>query len=152
MALPANQAQMESCIQSRMLEYFERLPDAVFGMLHPRFVSCDYAARTLTVVIEVQRFMRNNNGVMHGGMIAAALDGIGGLLTFCYTPEGRISPSTDLSVAYLAPVPIGEQLQVRVTAVHTGRTLIHLRGEAFLIREGAEHAVASSMATYCITD
>ena len=152
MASPVNQAQMETRIQNRMLEYFETLPDAVFGMLHPRFVSCDYEARTLTVVISVQRFMRNNNGVMHGGMIAAALDGIGGLLCHCYTPEGRMSPSIDLSVSYLAPVPIGELLHVRVTAEHTGRTLLHLRGEAFLMRDGAEQIAASSMATYYITE
>ncbi len=152
MATPKNQRQMEAHIQSEMMEMYANLQDAVYGMLHPRFVRCDFAARTFESVIQVQSWMRNGNNVMHGGVIATVLDGMGGLLVRCYTPTNRIAPTCNLSVSYLRPIQMDAQLHVRMRATHAGNRLLFIYGEAFLPYEGEEQIHATSTATYIIVE
>ena len=152
MAKPKDQRQMEAFLQSMMLEHYADMGDAVYGMLHPRFVQCDFDNRTLTVVIHVEPWMRNANHVMHGGAIAAALDGMGGLLTRCYTPADTIAPTCNLSISYILPVPMDAQLHVRMRATHTGRHMLFVGGEAFTLADGAELLHATSMAAYMIVE
>lgn len=143
---------MEAYLQSEMLERYADMPDAVYGMLHPRFVRCDYVNRTFEAVIHTQAWMRNGNGVMHGGVIATALDGMGGLLTRCYSPVQKISPTCNLSVSYILPVPMDAQMHVRMHVTHAGRRLLFVSGEAFLPFDGEERLCATSTATYVVLE
>lgn len=150
MAIPQNRAQMEAYIKSAMDDCHTRMPDAVYGLMAPRFVRCDYEARTFEAAIQAQPWMRNSNDVMHGGVIASALDGMGGQLARCYVPSGTIAPTCSLSVSYLLPVPMDAELHVRMHATHTGHRMLFVSGEAIVFDGGDERLCATSTAIYAI--
>ncbi|MEG1756620.1 MAG: PaaI family thioesterase [Clostridia bacterium] len=148
MAIPTDQLQMESKITSDMRELFAAIPDSVYGMLHPRLVACNFNSRTLEVIVMTTAWMRNINQVVHGGVIATALDNIGGLLACCFSTSGMVAPTVSLQISYQHAIPIDAELHVRAYLVHNGQHLIHVRTEAFILSDGEERMCASGAAVH----
>lgn len=131
MPIVTDQAQMEATIKSRFLELYADMPDAIYGMLHPRLVSCSFEQRSMEAVVYTQPWMRNSNHVVHGGVIATILDSIGGATLHCFMPLGSTAPTVSLQISYLKPVPLDAPLHVRGTITQAGKNLLYVRTEAF---------------------
>lgn len=114
--------------------------------IQPRFESCDFAKKTLTVSVRVEDFMRNTNNVMHGGAVATVMDTAMGSLTFYMCGE-HLTPTININVSYERPIPLGTKLLIESTCLSCGRTMAYATARAYL--EGApERAVASAAGTY----
>ena len=118
--------EIERFVRKEIEDYQAAMPDAVFGMMSPAFVRCSAEERSLTVCIRTKPWMRNGNGVTHGGAIATMLDGMGGLLARCVSSTGWIAPTISFQVSYLKPVPIDADVHVTITATHAGVRIIQL--------------------------
>lgn len=149
MPLLTDQAQMEAYVKSEMLEFLERDPDSIYTMMHPRLVRCDLATRTLEMVMHTTPWMRNTNGMVHGGVSAAVIDTVGGMACRCFAPTGALTPTVSLQVSYLDMIPIDAQLHVRAVVTRPGRSIAHVQVEAFGVEE-KEHLYATGAAVYYI--
>ena len=65
-------------------------------------------------------------GLMHGGMIAALLDGA---MTNCLFAHGCVAMTGELNVRYREPVQIGEEIRVRAWIKHSVAPLHLLAAE-----------------------
>ncbi len=151
MPIVTDQAQMEAYVKSNMLEMVADMADAVYGMLHPRLVSCDYSKRFVEAVFHTNATMRNSNNVLHGGVTATMLDSIGGVVSRCFTPVTAISPTISMQVSYIEAIPLDVDVHVRASVIHAGRKLINVRMEAF-DPEARERFYATGEAVYFINE
>ena len=113
--------------------------------IQPRYESCDFEKKTLLVSILVEDFMRNTNGVMHGGAVATAMDTILGSLTYYMCGE-HLTPTINMNVSYERPIPLKKRLFVETTCLSCGRTMAYATARAWV--EGSEKTVASASGTY----
>ena len=114
--------------------------------IQPRFESCNFEKKTLIVSIAVEDFMRNTNGVMHGGAVATAMDTIMGSLTFYMCGE-HLTPTINMNVSYERPIPLGKRLFIESTCLSCGKTMAYATARAWV--EGTpEKIVASASGTY----
>jgi acyl-coenzyme A thioesterase PaaI-like protein len=65
-------------------------------------------------------------GIMHGGVVAALLDGA---MTNCLFAQGIQALTGDLHVRYRSPVRVAEELTVRAWVESSWHELFHLAGE-----------------------
>ena len=149
MPMVTDQAQMDAYVKSNMLEMVTDMSDAVYGLLHPRLVACDFCGRSVVAVFRTTPAMRNSNNVLHGGVTATMLDSIGGVVTRCFTPAAAIAPTVSLQVSYLEAIPLDVDVHVRASVTHAGRKLLHVRSEAFDPEE-PERVYATGTAVYFI--
>lgn len=131
MPVLTDQVQMEAYVKSDMREMVTNMADAIYGMMHPRLVACDFEARSVEAVFATQPWMRNGMGVVHGGMIATMLDSIGGIAARCFVPYGVVAPTVTLQTSYLRTVPIGTQVHVRANVIFPGKHILQLQTVAF---------------------
>ena len=114
--------------------------------IQPRFESCNFKKKALTVSVLVEDFMRNTNNVMHGGAVATVMDTVMGSLTFYMCGE-HLTPTINMNVSYERPIPLGSRLFVESTCFSCGKTMAYASARAWV--EGApEKTVASAAGTY----
>ena len=65
-------------------------------------------------------------GVVHGGVLAAALDEISGYVVF---GEGLAAVTTSMNITYQTPATPGEALLVRARPAHVTRRIVDTSGE-----------------------
>ena len=131
-------------------EFKERIcqsdPPTFNKMLDPEFLALDFEHRTLTLAYDFAPWMRNQVGILHGGIIGAAADIAMGVLT--YTFSGRKMPPTiSQQTSYLRTVSPGSRLIVRAIADKVGRTTASLRCELWMEDRPGE-LVATAAGTY----
>lgn len=102
--------------------------------LAPRFVKCDGERDAYTIAYETAGWMRNPNGVTHGGIIAAMLDNAMGVITHVRTP-GEPTATVSLEVSYVRPVPVGRELRVDVEVSRVGGTIAHITSRMYCADE-----------------
>lgn len=90
--------------------------------------------------------LTQQHGFLHAGVVATALDSACGYAAFSLMPEGAGVLTIEFKTNLLAPAK-GEALIARARVVRAGRTITVCQGEAVMVREGAETAVATMMAT-----
>jgi uncharacterized protein (TIGR00369 family) len=100
-------------------------------MCLPQFVGCDFEARTLTLSYFVHDWMLNPTNVMHGGIVSTVFDLTMGLLAV-YSSGGRMTPTTNMNVTFLRPIPAGESLVVQADCDLSGKTLCAVTAKAWL--------------------
>lgn len=112
-------------------------------LCRPQFVQCDFESKTLCLRYTVQEWMKNPSGVMHGGIVATVFDLTMGLLArFC--SGGSLSPTTNLQVAFLRPIPAGQTLIVNAECGLSGKTLCALTATAWLEGRPEKHTATAS--------
>lgn len=121
--------QMEAKVRAVIDDVYETQPDAIIGMIQPRFVSCDVDEQTLTMAYPAQSWERNPIGVMQGGIVATLLDFSVACLAIAYTGTKPVTVS--LQVSYLRGAPVGGEVIVKVKATKVGRTLVHAFAECW---------------------
>ncbi len=119
----------------------------VVDMLRPKFISCDYAKKELTLAFTAEPWAQNPEGGFHGGMITACFDISFGLLCH-YFAKYQMVTTVSLNVSFLKPIHIGDTLRVQVRAISLGNTLVRLVAEGFI--EGKEILAASAESTFMI--
>ena len=145
----------QSCIAARIRELtsIARAQDeGAFGdQLHIRFLGCNTQHNAYEFSARTEGWMRNIEGVVHGGFCATLADHIMGTVAYCIKTGDRISPTIQLQIAYHRPVLPEEELIVRVRVISATSRLIHLSAEAAAMGK-PERVCFSSTATYFCKD
>ena len=140
--------------QEGMEALFRRLcshwPDAQAGRINelcrPQYVSCSFESRTLRLSYAVQDWMRNYADVMHGGVVCTVFDLTMGLLSG-YCSRGLLTPTTNMQVTFLRPIPAGETLVAEAVCDMAGKTLCAVTAKAWL-ESMPEKTAATATATF----
>ena len=146
-----DQAGMEHAFQW----YFDHVAedpdcDGTFNvMLGCRFETCDYEKRRLTISLHGAHWMSNPSNMLHGGVTAAVLDMVMGLLCR-YCSGGYMTPTIDMSVSYLRPAPVDKRLMIEAELTHRGFSVCH--AVARMWEEGREgNILANASGSYYVT-
>lgn len=81
------------------------------------------------LVLTVDERIANNSRMMHGGMVATALDVAAAYAAFPLLGDDEIVLTNSLTIAYLRPVPIGSTIWARAEVLRRGRATAFLRSE-----------------------
>jgi uncharacterized protein (TIGR00369 family) len=76
--------------------------------------------------VEAELYVReelgNRNGVLHGGVIMAFADNLGGTATTANLPAGARTTTIESKTNFFAAIPVGDTLHAECTPLHRGRT------------------------------
>lgn len=71
----------------------------------------------------------NPNGVCHGGMIATYCDvHLGVAAVYQHPIAPRLLPTVNLSLDFLAPIPLGAWVECRAQTLRAGKRLVFIQG------------------------
>lgn len=132
---------MKKIIEERIKDSSQR---RINTMLDIVLIECSYETRTATMVFGVHDWMLNSTNVLHGGILMTFFDIAMGLLAVGL--NGDVStPTANLSVNFVRPVPLGEQVTIEARCPHSGRTMIQTSASAYSSARGAECAYATAI-------
>lgn len=119
----------------RILALIERRTNEPDGNLPntdliPGFVSCNDETKTMEISYVTRHWMRNPMNVVHGGVIGILMDNAMGLAT--YAMSGKPTPTINMNINYLRPVPLDATVIVRTQVVNFGKTTAYTTAEIFL--------------------
>jgi uncharacterized protein (TIGR00369 family) len=89
----------------------------------------DPADPTRGLELTVDPKIANNSRMMHGGMVATALDVAAAYAIFPLLADDEVVLTNSLSISYLRPVPIGSSIWARAHVLRRGRATAFLRSE-----------------------
>lgn len=90
--------------------------------------------------------LTQQNGFIHAGMLSAVMDSACGYAAFTLMPADAGVLSIEFKVNLLAPA-LGERIIARGRVVRAGRTISVCTGDAYAVRNGREHHVATMTGT-----
>lgn len=91
----------------------------------------------------------NRNGSVHGGVLSTLLDAAMGAAVREGLEEGQETATVALSVTFLAPGKIGEELVVSTEVMQRGGSLVMLNGS---VHRPDGKAVAHGVGTFAVID
>jgi uncharacterized protein (TIGR00369 family) len=138
-----NPSSYEEAVASLLSQRALSLKGRINAMMQPRYVSSDPAAHSLTLAYPVLDWELNPFEILHGGIIAAAMDSTMGILS--YILSGCLAPTVNLNLSFLRPLQPGDELLVTARALHVGRSLIQLTAEASSAKDGCLCSSASAV-------
>jgi uncharacterized protein (TIGR00369 family) len=94
-------------------------------------VSCDAEKKEMVFDYTVAEWEANPAGLLHGGVMSLMLDVTLAALIAPYV--GGFTPTIQLTVTFLRPVPIGETLRIHAKVISIGKNVAHAEGEATLL-------------------
>lgn len=84
--------------------------------------------------------------IIHGGMIAAMMDGVIGVAALSLVAqEGRLVSTVEYKINYFKPSLLGDQLVGKGRVDHVGKRIIHTSGEIY---NQKNEIVAKAMGTF----
>jgi 1,4-dihydroxy-2-naphthoyl-CoA hydrolase len=72
--------------------------------------------------LPVRDELANRNGTLHGGVVMALADNLGGTATVANLPEGGRTATIESKTNFFAVIPIGDTARAECTPLHRGRT------------------------------
>lgn len=96
-----------------------------------------------TIHLQVRKQLKQNQGVVHGGVIASLIDTAAAFAVASKLEPGERVTTTDLTIHYLRPVTTG-RLTATARVVRAGRRLFVLSVE---VRQG-QHLIATAVTSY----
>ena len=72
--------------------------------------------------LPVRDELANRNGTLHGGVVMALADNLGGTATVANLPEGGRTATIESKTNFFAVIPIGDTAHAECTPLHRGRT------------------------------
>ena len=72
--------------------------------------------------VPVREELTNRNGALHGGVVMAIADNLGGTATFINLPAGAGTTTIESKTNFFAAVALGDTLRAECTPLHRGRT------------------------------
>ncbi|MGI8655896.1 MAG: PaaI family thioesterase [Pyrinomonadaceae bacterium] len=125
---------------ARIREQFEQVPLARLIGLQLGHV----ARGTATLRIIVRDELKQNKGLLHGGVIASLIDTAAAFAALTVLEESEQAATIDLTIHYLRPVTTGE-INARATVLRAGRRIIFLNAEVF---DEPQTLVATAVTTF----
>ena len=99
---------------------------------------------TATLVLKVRKELTQNQGVVHGGVVASLIDTATAFAIISILPTREKITTVDLTISYLRPVT-GGRLKVVAKVLRSGRRLFSVSADVF-DRDGK--LVATALSTY----
>ena len=124
----------------RIREAFERVPFAHFLQLELGEMKRGQA----TLHLEVRDELRQNNGVVHGGVIASLVDTAAAFALLTLLEKGQTSTTVDLTIHYLRPLLSGRST-AQARMVRAGRRLMVI---AVDVLDETKTLVATALTTF----
>ncbi|MDA1357608.1 MAG: PaaI family thioesterase [Proteobacteria bacterium] len=115
-------------------------------MLHLGAELGEIAPGRCTVHLKARKELTQQNGFLHGGVVAALADVAGGYAAFTLFEPGTDILTVEIKINYLAPAS-GEALIARSEVIKSGRTLTIVRCDVFAINDGVETLCAAGQGT-----
>lgn len=138
---------MIELIKKRLAQLHELAPESAGDLLRLTPLEYDEQRHEVLFAGKTEVWMRNPQGILHGGISATIVDQAMGTLAFCVKPGEGIVPAIELHVNYHRPLIPGEGVLVRVRLIAQTKTLIHTSAE--LYRESApEKLCVTASGTY----
>ncbi len=72
--------------------------------------------------IDLKRHHLNTGGRVHGGVLTSLADSAAGIAVRSIRPEGKLTATTDLNIAFIRP-PKGQCLLALARVIHAGKQL-----------------------------
>ncbi|MDP6473371.1 MAG: PaaI family thioesterase [Alphaproteobacteria bacterium] len=94
--------------------------------------------------LKARQELTQQNGFLHGGVVAALADVAGGYAAFTLFEAGADILTVEIKINFLAPAA-GEALIARGEVIKSGRTLSIVRSEVFAVNDGAETLCAAGL-------
>jgi uncharacterized protein (TIGR00369 family) len=76
----------------------------------------------VTAEIPVTETIANRNGAMHGGVVMALADNLGGTAAVANLPKGGRTATIESKTNFFATIPLGDTAYAECTPLHRGRT------------------------------
>jgi uncharacterized protein (TIGR00369 family) len=95
--------------------------------------------------------LSQQNGYFHAGVSGAIADSACGYAAFSLAPLDSSVLTVEYKVNLLAPAA-GETLIACGTVLRSGKTLKICRGDVFVVKDGAEHLCATTLATIMVLE
>jgi uncharacterized protein (TIGR00369 family) len=114
-------------IEKRIASFHEIAPGAICDMIPFRLESIEGDAAIFTCGTE--HWMRNTFGALHGGMASTILDQAMSLVAYCVKKGEGITPCIEMQLSFHHSVRPGENVEVRVSTLSAGRSLIRLSSQ-----------------------
>ncbi len=94
--------------------------------------------------IDVRDELKQNKGLLHGGVIASLIDTAAAFAALTLLEESEQAATIDLTIHYLRSVTAG-QITARANVLRAGRRLIFLNAEVF---DESQIIVATALTTF----
>lgn len=120
--------------------------EGFMGHLHLSLVDWDEPSRTAQYTYTVEPWGKNPAEILHGGMTASLFDMVMGITGHALS-EAAFTPTVQLQVQYLKPVPLNVTLHFTVKITSITKTLITATSEAW-VNDEQNVIVATASATY----
>ena len=76
----------------------------------------------VTAELAVDETLSNRNGTLHGGIVMALADNLGGTATVANLPDGGRTATIESKTNFFATIPLGDTAHAECTPLHRGRT------------------------------
>lgn len=126
-------------------------PDTIGDLLHFQLVDCDARTGCCTISAQIQPWMRNAFGSLHGGIITTAMDQGMGMLATCMLDGKAITPTVQLNTTFHRPIQPQGQLLLKFTPESRTKNLIHMRAEVYDAQDPA-HLCASATGMFFVKE
>jgi acyl-coenzyme A thioesterase 13 len=110
-------------LQNLVGKEFTESPSPFGTWLKGKIVAAE--SDSLTVSFIVRKEMTNPFGILHGGMTAAMIDEVMGILCFTLSTE-QYYPTVNLSIDYFASAKTQDTVIVTAKVVRKGKTIVNL--------------------------
>ena len=117
---------------------------AVMGLIGAEMTSVTPGATEIT--LPMRDDLTQQRGYIHAGIVTTIVDSACGYAAYTLTPPGADVLTVEYKVNFMAPAQ-GERLIARGRVIRAGRTLTVCAGDVVAVRDGAEHPVATMLAT-----
>ena len=125
-----DQAGMEQALRRYFDDVKTQCPGTLNAMLDARLLSVDFDRHILVLEADMKPWMTNPNGIVHGGITAAYLDLVMGLLCR-YCSGGRMTPTLHMDVSYLRTISARDTICVRAEIAKLGSTICTAVGSIY---------------------
>ena len=139
-----SQEAMEQCL-IKFTEILRRgTPGAFNSLISPGFIRCNFEENTMVYRYELEDWMKNPAGFLHGGIIASMLDTTMGSLSY-YMTGGKITPTVTMKVDYVAGGLMGLPVYVGCKSTRVTRNMGFITCKAWQANEDKPFATADGV-------
>ena len=141
-----NEQQMLAIANDYQNYTVEEAAKSINAKLPYTIVDYSFEDKSITYRFQTEEWMQNPYGSVHGGLIATMVDLAMGVTTRSLC--GNFTPTINLSLSYLNPVPGKSGLIVKTNATRVGGTFIQITAECYV--EGSDKICTTASAVfYC---
>src|SRR5262249_19695571 len=105
---------------ARFLQAINEAQPPFFHLLGAKIV--EVSRDRVVAELPVREELGNRNGALHGGVVMAVADNLGGAAALLNLPEGAGTTTIESKTNFFAAVALGDTLRAECTPLHRGRS------------------------------